>query len=143
MKLRLAQLHIRKDKNVHSNKPFQEADRTDLTKERTIPKGTTFYRTSVNPKGDSSGDRYMTYLEVDRNLYKGGAIKFQANGKDTYETTYTLNKDLKIPSRERQMAAIEKYCKNNRKKLTILLLKWSLKIDRFMTLIPEKITTNG
>ena len=104
-----------KKQNVRSNKPFQEADRTDLTKERTIPKGTTFYRTSVNPKGDSSGDRYMTYLEVDRNLYKGGAIKFQANGKDTYETTYTLNKDLKIPSRERQMAAIEKYCKNNRK----------------------------
>lgn len=91
-----------KRQNVRSNKPFQEADRTDLTKERTIPKGTTFYRTSVNPKGDSSGDRYMTYLEVDRNLYKGGAIKFQANGKDTYETTYTLNKDLKIPSRERQ-----------------------------------------
>lgn len=57
----------------------------------------------------------MSYLEVDRNLYKGGAIRFQAKGKDTYETSYTLNKDLKIPSRERQMAAIEKYCKNNRK----------------------------
>lgn len=57
----------------------------------------------------------MSYLEVDRNLYKGGAIRFQAKGKDTYETSYTLKEDLKIPSRDRQLTAIEKYCKNNRK----------------------------
>ena len=38
-----------KRQKVRSDKPFQEADRTDLTKERTIPKGTTFDRTSINP----------------------------------------------------------------------------------------------
>lgn len=102
-----------KRQNVRSEKLFQDADRTDLTVERTIPKGTTFYRTTTTPTESNSGDRYMSYLEVDRNLYKGGAVRFQVNSKDAYETQYTLNKDLKIPSRERQMQAIERVCKDN------------------------------
>lgn len=49
---------------------------------------------------------YVTYTDVDRNFYKAGAIKLISGSDKTYEHTYTVTKDLKIPSREKHLEAV-------------------------------------
>ena len=74
-----------------------------FTSERTIPKGTRMYRTTTNPQLDlkSSNSIYVTYLEPDRDLYKGGGyIRKRDRSKESYEHEMVLKEDLKIPSRE-------------------------------------------
>lgn len=71
-----------------------------FTQERTIPKGTKMFRTTTNTFDmNNKGSTYVTYMQADRDLYKGGHIKLR-DKKQTYEHEMTLNKDLKIPSRE-------------------------------------------
>lgn len=73
---------------------------------RTIAKGTTMYRSTVNANESTTGHKYVTYLPPDRDLYRGTyAPNLKRNAgksKDAkvYENTYVLKNDLKIPSRE-------------------------------------------
>ena len=72
----------------------------------TIKKGTIMYRTSVNKNESLDGAKYVTYLKVDRDHYRGdwlNTIKKNGNSKDAYEHKYRLDKDLNIPSREEVM----------------------------------------
>lgn len=72
-----------------------------LTQRRTIPAGTIMYRTSaVKNEQKKAGElAYVTYLQPERNLYKGGWIRETAGTDEVYEKTYQLKKDLNIPSR--------------------------------------------
>lgn len=82
----------------------QKIDRVDmgLTGERTIPAGTKMYRTSAtrNEQKAPGESVYVTYLQPERNLYRGGWIRQTAGKSVVYEKTYKLQTDLKIPSRD-------------------------------------------
>lgn len=84
-------------------------DRVDqgLTRERIIPKGTKMYRTTVNPNETLiNAPIYVSYTDVDRQHYRAGWIRTIGGGKTTYENTYTLSKDLRIPSRDTVYKAV-------------------------------------
>lgn len=72
--------------------------------EKTIPKGTKMYRTTAYEKDTKAGKSiYVTYKEVDRELYRSGSdVKRYANirgGNDpVYEHEYELKTDLRVPS---------------------------------------------
>lgn len=94
---------------------YKASDRTDLTKERTIQAGTKMYRTSVNPNEDSKGSTYVSYLEVDRDHYKGGWVRRTSGSDKSYEYEYELKEDLKLPSREKQQEVINEVVNKNKK----------------------------
>lgn len=70
-----------------------------------IPKGTKMYRATVNDKESINGSKYVTYLKVDRDHYRGTyADELRSNsGKsrsdNLYEKTYKLKENLHVPSR--------------------------------------------
>lgn len=70
-----------------------------------IPKGTKMYRVTVNDKESTNGSKYVTYLKVDRDHYRGSyADGIRSNsGKNfsdnLYEKTYKLKENLRVPSR--------------------------------------------
>lgn len=99
-------------------------DRTDLTKERTVPSGTKMYRTSSNSNEYLKGSTYVSYLDADRNHYKSGWIRQTAKSDSAYEYSFTLNKDLKIPSRETQQKVISDIVASNNKKLQATVESW-------------------
>lgn len=88
--------------NKASKRP-SKIDRVDmgLTEERTIPAGTKMYRTSAtkNEQKAPGESAYVTYLQPERNLYRGGWVRQTAGKTLAYEKTYKLKSDLKIPSR--------------------------------------------
>lgn len=94
----------------------KKRDSNYFTQDRTIPKGTTMYRTTPMNNEKDSGYKYVTYIQEDRDLYRGSyADSIKENyGKSEdsklYENTYTLKSDLKIPSRatlkQAQLAAM-------------------------------------
>lgn len=92
-----------KDVNKSANKV---ESREFLTEERSIPAGTKMYRTSVNPNENQNGSVYVTYLDPERNLYKGGWVRDTADADKSYEYSFTLKNDLKIPSRQTQSKVI-------------------------------------
>ena len=79
--------------------------RDEYLKDHTIRKGTKMYRVTIDKNESIQGNKYVTYLPPDRDLYRGAyADEIRSNyGKDKktplYENTYTLKNDLKIPSR--------------------------------------------
>ena len=79
--------------------------RDKYLKEHVIPKGTKMYRSTVDPNESTTGNKYVSYLPPDRDMYRGTyADQIRSNyGKDKettlYENTYLLKKDLKVPSR--------------------------------------------
>ena len=90
-------------------------ERSYFTQERSIPKGTKMYRVSANKNEQKKGGPiYVSYTDVDRNHYKGGWVKGTANGARTYEYEFTLNKDLKIPSRKKQEKVINEVLENKK-----------------------------
>lgn len=102
-----------KDVNKLANKV---ESRTFLTEERSIPAGTKMYRTSINPNENQNGTAYVTYLDPERNLYKGGWVRNTAGADKSYEYKYTLKKDLKIPSRETEVQVISDVINKDRNK---------------------------
>ena len=90
--------------------------RTFLTEERSIPAGTKMYRTSINPNENQNGPAYVTYLDPERNLYKGGWVRNTAGADKSYEYKFTLKKDLKIPSRETEVRVISDVINKDRNK---------------------------
>ena len=96
-----------------------------MTKERTIPAGTKIYRTSVNPNEDKGdGSIYVSYLDVDRNHYKGGYIRAMGKADIAYEYSYELKEDLKIPSREKQQQIVSDVVKSNEKYMREAMESW-------------------
>lgn len=111
-------LRYQKTVNEMANKGFKKGvGREDLIKERTIPSGTKMYRTSANPDEKLNGSVYVSYTDVDRNHYKNGWIRSTAGANKAYEYEFTLNEDLKIPSREHQEEVVAKVIKSNKKYL--------------------------
>lgn len=90
-----------------------------FTQERTIAKGTKMYRTSTSSNSDLEKGQpaYVSYLDVDRNLYKGGYIRTRDRKDTSYEYEMTLDEDLKIPSRETLKKTMAKVIDENPKLL--------------------------
>ena len=99
-------------------------DRTDLTMERIIPKGTKMYRTSTNPNENLIGSTYVSYLDVDRNHYKNGWVRKTGNADHAYEYQFDLKDDLKIPSRAYQQDVINQVLKKNKKYINECVKSW-------------------
>jgi hypothetical protein len=102
------------DLNKRANKGIS---RDDLTRERTIPAGTKMYRTTTNKNESLSGSTYVSYLDVDRNHYKGGYVRYRDGALNSYEYQYSLTKDLKLPSRQNQQKVVNEVIKSNKKYL--------------------------
>lgn len=73
--------------------------------EKTIPKGTKMYRTTSFENDTDSHSKYVTYLDVDRNMYKGkDIVNIYANKSigdhSVYEHEFRLKSDIRIPSLE-------------------------------------------
>lgn len=81
------------------------------------------YRATVNPNEDEHGSAYVTFLEADRDMYRGyygtGLKKQAGKGLDVhlYESSYQLKEDLKVPSRKELDEVTANVVKNNRKYL--------------------------
>lgn len=85
----------------------------------TIKKGTTMYRATADPnEQDSSGPRYVTYLDPDRDLYRGAWTSqiLKNAGKSIndpiYEKKYKLNSDLKVAGRKDIERAVSEIAKD-------------------------------
>lgn len=76
---------------------FERSD--DFTKERIIKKGTSMYRVIPSENEKKTGSKYVTYLDVDRDLYKSGYIADRERTSTVYEKKMELTEDIKIPSR--------------------------------------------
>ena len=98
--------------------------RGDLTRSRTIPAGTKMYRTSTNNNETLNGSTYVSYLDVDRNHYKGGHIRYRDNAAKAYEYEYTLQSDLRLPSREDQQKIVNDVVRSNKKYLSESVKAW-------------------
>lgn len=107
------------------------ANRADFTGQRTIPKGMKVYRTTANNDQENNGSTYVSYLDVDRNHYKGGWIRKMAGTDKAYEREYTLKEDLKIPSRSEVQSVVQDVVLKNKKLLNESIKSW---VD---TAIPE------
>lgn len=58
------------------------------------------YRTTSSQNDNGTGPTYVTYLESDRNMYRTPYIRERDESERQYETSYTINEDLNVPSRE-------------------------------------------
>lgn len=80
---------------------------------RTIPKGTKMYRATVNANESLTGNKYVTYLPPDRDMYRGSYAtelkRISGKRKDDplYENEYELKIDLKVPSRKEVKEVIQ------------------------------------
>lgn len=72
----------------------------------TMPKGTTVYRVSTKKNENGTGPIYVSYTNVDRDMYKGpwsrNLAKNQSGTPNSklYEQKYKTNVELKIPSHD-------------------------------------------
>ena len=66
----------------------------------TVPKGTIVYRMTTDANEDSSGNKYISYSDADRQHYKGGWVRYNQKADKVYEKTYELQEDLKIAGRD-------------------------------------------
>ena len=63
-----------------------------------IPKGQALYRTTVNSNESSSGMKYVSLLDSDRDTYKGGWIRNTAKADTAYEDTSKTTEEIRYPS---------------------------------------------
>lgn len=101
-----------------------KGDRSYFRGGHTIPKGTVVYRTTSSEKDYSNGSTYVTYLEPDRNLYRGGQIRLRDGSQKSYEHRMELKEDLKVPSREILKEATDSVVKNNPKLVREIAKGW-------------------
>lgn len=116
-----------KDVNKSANKV---ESREFLTEERSIPAGTKMYRTSVNPNENQNGSVYVSYLDPERNLYKGGWVRNTSYAYKSYEYSFTLKNDLKIPSRQTQSKVISDVINEDKNK-TLHDIVWNRSLMLF------------
>lgn len=89
-----------------------------------VPKGTVMYRTTVDPIETKKGQTYVTYLDEDRSLYKGGYIRLNRGAKEAYEQRMVLKEDLKIPSRKEVEEVIQQKVMTNQKLVSESVKAW-------------------
>lgn len=90
-----------KSEQKRLNKQANKAIRTDYFRnEHTVPAGTVMYRTTTKLDESSEGPAYVSYLDADRNGYKGGWVRNSQKADKAYEVQYKLQSDLKVPSRD-------------------------------------------
>ncbi len=99
-------------------------DRTVLTEAKTLPKGTKMYRITVNDQKERDGPTYVTYLDIDRKMYKAGAIRERQGSDKAYEREFTLQGDLKIPSRKEAQEVVQKIVMKDKKLLSEAMEKF-------------------
>lgn len=92
-------------------------------KTETIPAGSQLYRVTVNKNEPTSGNKYMTYFQSDRDFYRGQGANWIAsvnNKKPTelHEKTYTTTTDVKLPSTDKMYDTIKKVVIDDAKKKT-------------------------
>lgn len=89
--------------------------RAAFNEKHTIPKGTTFYRvtSNKNEKGGTGASTYVSYLPPERDLYRGGYIRFRDKAKKAYERTMKSNVDITVPSRKETMEVVNNVVKKN------------------------------
>lgn len=91
--------------------------------EKIIPKGTKMYRATPYEKdGQPSGPTYVTYLDVDRDMYKSGTIvntytDKQIGDNSVYEHEFQLKTDIRIPSLKTTREVEQKIVSNNKSRL--------------------------
>lgn len=103
------------NKLLKSTSTLREYRRPEsLMNERVIKKGTTIYRSTLDPKEGNKGSFYVSYLDVDRDRYKSDAYELTGNvNKSIYEKKMTLKEDLKIPSRDTVKNTVSDIISNN------------------------------
>lgn len=77
---------------------------TDKNGDYVVKKGTEFSRITTN-KNETSGSKYMSFLDEDKNTYRSNFIHY-LNDEHGYEDTYKADKDVKIASHERTISTI-------------------------------------
>jgi len=97
------------------NKLAKNGRPNSLSEAHTIPKGTMIYRTT-STESDTSGDgpKYVSYLDVDRDHYKGGYIRNRDRADKAYEHSYVSTTDIKVPGREELKEVINKAVQDNK-----------------------------
>ena len=106
--------------------------RDKYLKKHTIPKGTKIYRVTTDKNESIQGNKYVTYLPPDRDLYRGsyanGIRKQYGKNKNAplYENTYTLKEDLNIPSRKEYKKVLNELLDKHNMKHKIEFLKVQL-----------------
>lgn len=81
---------------------------------RVIKSGTTFYRQTANADEKHSGNKYVSYTDVDRDYYKGAA-KSWISDADIYQKTYKSVVDIVAPSYETTIDSINTVISENPK----------------------------
>lgn len=99
-------------------------DRSQFIRSRVIPKGTKIYRTTANDGEEKQGSTYVSYLEADRNHYKGGWIRATGKTGKAYEREYILKEDIKVPSRNEVKEVIKDAVLKNKKLVTESVKSW-------------------
>lgn len=90
----------------------------ELSEVSVIKKGSRLYRSTVNAKEETKGNKYMTYFDTDRNFYRGQGgewIKDTSRSNKLYENTYVTNKDLKIATGKEVLKAYEELSAKDKK----------------------------
>lgn len=99
-------------------------DRSGFVQSRVIPKGTKIYRTTSHDGDEASGSTYVSYLDVDRNHYKGGWIRATGKTGKAYEREYSLKEDIKVPSRDEVKQVIKDTVLKNKKLISESVKSW-------------------
>lgn len=105
-----------------SHAKYSKKGRNELIGAHTIKKGTKMYRSTVNANETLDGAKYVTYIDIDRDLYRGkysSTIKSHAGKNENdaiYEKEYELTEDLNIPSRTTLQQAYSNVMANDKTK---------------------------
>lgn len=102
---------------------------TDKNGDYIVKKGTEFSRVTSN-ENESSGSKYMSFLDEDKSLYSGHFTQYM-DGEHAYEDTYKANKDIKIASHERTVNSILEKIGDEKIKdyMSVNDLTWETKSD--------------
>ena len=92
-------------------------------KTESIPEGAALYRVTVDRNEPTSGNKYMTYYQSDRDFYRGQGAAWIASvnnkaPKDLHEKTYVTTKEIKIPSTDKTYDTLNKVIIEDAKKKT-------------------------
>lgn len=96
----------------------------ELNKQHIVPKGTTIYRVTATETEDTGGLKYVSYIDADRDHYRGGWIRNQGNTGKAYEHQYTLTQDLKVPGRDEVRDVINSVVNKNKQNQIDTVKAW-------------------
>lgn len=112
--------YAQKQRNKLANKGVRPEE---FRQRHVVPKGTTIYRTTVNPNEDQNGPMYISYIDADRQNYRGGWVRQTAGADRAYENQYTLQEDLVVPSRQELSKVVYDIVKGNPRLLKDVVAK--------------------